>query len=53
MRYATITRDIHERMFGGGVQPSLTNPYLSSTGGSPTQEKKNTLSAGVERGCAF
>lgn len=51
MRYATITRDIHERMFGGGgVQPSLTNPYLSSTGSSPTQEKKNTLSAGVARG---
>lgn len=23
MNYATITRDIHERMFGGGVQPSL------------------------------
>lgn len=23
MSYATITRDIHERMFGGGVQPSL------------------------------
>ena len=23
MNYATITRDIYERMFGGGVQPSL------------------------------
>lgn len=55
MRYTIITRDIYKQMFvgGRGVQPYLTNPYLSSTGDSPTQEQKNTLSARVERGCAL
>lgn len=32
MNYATITRDIHKRMFGGGVQPSLTASKRPGTG---------------------
>lgn len=32
MKHATITRNIHERMFGGGVQPSLTTSKRPGTG---------------------
>lgn len=51
MRHATITRDIHERMFGGGVQPSLINLNFSYASDGPA-EQCHTSPKRAERGCA-